>query len=423
MAISNIGVKPAGYTGFSGRTVKKVDDFWKKRTMPPGANACYAALEGAGHRAYLVGGCVRDWLRGEEPGDLDMTTSARPEQVMALFPHTVPTGLKHGTVTVLTAGEKIEITTFRAETGYSDGRHPDRVDFVDSLEADLARRDFTVNAMAVDRAGHLTDPFGGLGDLAAGRIRCVGRGEERFREDGLRMLRGVRFAAQLGFSIEKETAAAVAACAPLIARVAPQRVAAETEKLLCSRAPERGRGIADYGLLDPWLDSPGGYSMAALSQLPRDRVSRWAGLCAALAEKGRITAPGPFLRRLAMDNQVVRACEGGWRILKGGLPVTRAGWRKAAAEEGVAAARAGAAMGGEEDRAELEAALEEATALSPKELALSGGELVALGLRGADIGRAQRFLLDRVLEEPERNGKKELAALLQAGEHGILHHE
>ena len=177
---------------------------------PAPVAACCGALRRAGYEACPVGGCVRDLLLGRAPGDWDIATSARPEAVTALFERTVPTGLKHGTVTVLLGGMALEVTTFRGESGYSDGRHPDRVTFGVGLREDLARRDFTINAMALAPDGSVLDPFGGRADLARRLIRCVGEPERRFTEDALRMLRAVRFAAQLGFSLEARTAAALA---------------------------------------------------------------------------------------------------------------------------------------------------------------------------------------------------------------------
>ena len=159
-------------------------------------------LEGAGFAACFVGGCVRDTLLGRPVHDWDVTTSALPEEIMALFPRCIPTGIKHGTVTVLLRGESFEVTTFRRDGAYHDGRHPDGVVFVPNLTEDLARRDFTINAMAMHLDGRITDCFDGKADLKRGIIRCVGDPERRFREDALRMLRAWRFSAQLGFAID-----------------------------------------------------------------------------------------------------------------------------------------------------------------------------------------------------------------------------
>lgn len=204
------------------------------RQIPMAARRVLETMEKHGFAAYLVGGCVRDLLRGKQPQDWDMTTSARPEQVMALFGGAaIPTGLQHGTVTVRAGEDSFEITTFRRDGDYGDHRHPDRVTFTDSLAEDLMRRDFTINAMALDLRGELTDLHGGRDDLAAGVIRCVGDARRRFDEDALRILRALRFAAALGFALEEETERGARAMAPLLKTVAAERVREELLKLLC----------------------------------------------------------------------------------------------------------------------------------------------------------------------------------------------
>ena len=205
--------------------------------LPRAIRGILETLEAAGHRGYVVGGCVRDALLGKVPDDFDICTSALPEQTMALFPRTIPTGLQHGTVTVLYEGMTAEVTVFRRETTYSDHRRPDAVAFTDSLTEDLSRRDFTVNAMAMDRRGILQDPFGGRADLAAGILRCVGDPDTRFQEDALRMFRGLRFSAQLGFPLHPDTAAAMRRNAHLGRFVAPERARTELEKTLLSPRP------------------------------------------------------------------------------------------------------------------------------------------------------------------------------------------
>ena len=202
--------------------------------IPAYVRETLTALETAGHQAYCVGGCVRDTLLGRVPGDWDVTTAARPEQVLALFDGcAIPTGLKHGTVTVRAEGMGIEVTTFRADGTYTDHRRPDAVTFSRRLEDDLSRRDLTVNAMAMDRRGQITDLFGGREDLKAGVLRCVGDPERRFREDALRILRTLRFAAVLGFAIEPRTAAALHETAPLLKYIAPERILSEMDRALC----------------------------------------------------------------------------------------------------------------------------------------------------------------------------------------------
>ena len=190
-------------------------------------------LESAGYEAWCVGGAVRDLLLGREPGDWDVTTNALPEVVMEIFaPHALPTGLQHGTVTV-GGGRGVEITTYRLDGEYLDNRRPETVAFTSSLKEDLARRDYTINAIAMDRRGNLYDPWDGQKDLADGMIRAVGDAATRFGEDALRIMRGLRFAARLGFSIEEQTSEAIHRCAPLLKNIAVERLNVEMTGLLC----------------------------------------------------------------------------------------------------------------------------------------------------------------------------------------------
>jgi len=219
--------------------------------VPPPIAALVRRLQAEGHRACLVGGCVRDLLRGVPVSDWDVGTSARPEQVLHLYPGAIPTGMKHGTVTIPTPAGPCEVTTFRVERGYSDGRHPDRVEFVPDLESDLARRDFTVNAIAWNPiSGDQVDPFGGRADLAAGILRAVREPLERFREDGLRPIRAARFAATLEFQIEDRTAKALGQARDGVERVAVERVRDELMKMLGGRLPSLGfEALRGSGLL------------------------------------------------------------------------------------------------------------------------------------------------------------------------------
>ena len=202
--------------------------------IPEYVKSVQKTLHMAGHTPYLVGGCVRDLLRGETPSDYDMTSDALPEAVLALFgKHAHPTGLQHGTVTVMSGGYPIEITTMRRDGAYRDNRHPEAVVFTRSIEEDLARRDFTVNAIALTEDGTIVDPFGGRRDIEKRLLRCVGDAETRFSEDALRILRLLRFAAVLGFTVDADTAAAARACCKRLHSVAQERVYAEVNKLIC----------------------------------------------------------------------------------------------------------------------------------------------------------------------------------------------
>ena len=216
--------------------------------LPNHVSTCIAALEDAGYSAYAVGGCVRDWLLGLAPQDFDLCTCARPEQIQQVFQgrDMVLSGLKHGTVGIIFDKEVVEITTYRTEGSYSDNRHPDWVRFVDAVEADLARRDFTVNAMAWSPTRGLQDPFGGAQDLKDRVLRAVGEPERRFREDALRILRGARFAAKYRLTPEKTTYAAMQTLAPLMENLARERVYSELCKLLIVAQTE---DILHYGFV------------------------------------------------------------------------------------------------------------------------------------------------------------------------------
>lgn len=209
-------------------------------------------LRDAGFQAYLVGGAVRNLLRGEKPADYDVATDARPEQIQRLFRRVIPTGIKHGTVTVFFKNVPFEVTTFRTESGYTDSRRPDNVDFVPSLKTDLQRRDFTINAIAVDAShGDITDPHGGRTDLKNRIIRAIGVPEERFAEDGLRLMRACRFAAQLEFDVARETLDGMRRSKENIHRVSPERIREETDKILKSDRPSVGFRIMEHtGILE-----------------------------------------------------------------------------------------------------------------------------------------------------------------------------
>ena len=236
--------------------------------LDPGAALLLAALHGAGHAAYVVGGCVRDSLLGLDPHDWDLCTSARPEQVMALFGEEkcIPTGLQHGTVTVKQGGRLYETTTFRTEGAYSDGRHPDAVCFVPDVREDLARRDFTINAMAYSAEEGLIDPFDGRDDLAAHLVRAVGEPERRFEEDALRILRLYRFAARFGFAIDPATGAAARALGPHLDCVAAERIQEELLKLLAAPRPGSYLEPAVLAIILPELE-------------PEKQPERFAELC------------------------------------------------------------------------------------------------------------------------------------------------
>ena len=209
-------------------------------SIPADVRDVCARLGSMGKRSWIVGGCVRDLIRGKPASDWDIATDARPQELLAIFPRAIPTGIEHGTVTVVRNGEHYEVTTLRGDGTYTDGRRPDSVEFVDDITADLARRDFTVNAIAVDPTdGTIVDPFGGRDDLARGVLRAVGDPRARFSEDGLRVLRAARFVASLELTLDPETEAAIAPTLGTFRKVAAERVRDEWLKTMKARTPSR----------------------------------------------------------------------------------------------------------------------------------------------------------------------------------------
>ena len=314
--------------------------------LPENVKKIIHTLQDAGFEAYAVGGCVRDALLGREPDDWDITTSALPQQVKGLFARTIDTGLQHGTVTVLFRAGKdgwdtYEVTTFRIDGVYEDARHPKDVTFTPSLKEDLRRRDFTINAMAYNETAGLVDCFDGLSDLKKKQIRCVGDARERFTEDALRMMRAVRFAAQLGFSVVPDTLAQIRALAHRLSMISAERIRTELVKLLVSEHPDQLKILYESGLTDVFLpefsalmetpqqsrhhgESAGEHTIASLCRVRADKVVRLAmlfhdiakPLCRTTDENGEDHFYGhpqvgaemtkKILRRLKFDNETTR---------------------------------------------------------------------------------------------------------------------
>lgn len=278
--------------------------------MPQDVKFIIATLEKAGFEGYAVGGCVRDAILGRQPQDWDITTSALPWQIKQLFPRTVDTGILHGTVTVMIGRTGYEVTTFRIDGEYEDMRHPKSVEFSKNLREDLKRRDFTINAMAYNDKAGLVDEFGGRKDLKEGVIRCVGEATERFTEDALRMMRAIRFAAQLGFTIEKDTWDAIIGLAPNIGRVSRERIAVELGKTLMSDRPEYVQlyskcNIASVVLpqLDKALnDKESDIALAAVHTAAKKLPLRYA----ALMNYQGADSTRSLLKELKLDNNTVR---------------------------------------------------------------------------------------------------------------------
>lgn len=356
-------------------------------------------LERSGYEARLVGGCVRDTLLHRRPNDWDVATAAAPEAVTELFERTVPTGIRHGTVTVLYGGSACEVTTYRVEGAYSDHRRPDSVRFTSRLEEDLSRRDFTINAMAMDASLAITDPFGGREDLSRRLIRCVGDARERFTEDALRMLRAVRFAAQLDFALDSAALEAIAGCAPLCSALSPERVAAELRAVLASRDPDMVWLMADLGLLNAWL-TPREGERTHLGALPR--CARLAHFCSDLSRCGSITSTDTFLRSLRMDTRSMKICSAAAEILASGSRDYKRLLRDYG-EDAVLAAYPKSRR--------LRAVLRSGECWSLASLAITGGELAALGYAGRELGEELRRLLEHVIDCPEDNRPEILCKL------------
>ena len=395
--------------------------------VPAGVRSVVDRLSGAGHEAYLVGGCVRDLVAGRDPLDWDVATEALPAEVQRLFKKVIPTGIAHGTVTVLVPGGHVEVTTYRVEAGYADGRRPDRVEFRRDLEEDLARRDFTINAMAYDpRGNRFRDPFGGLPDLGRRLVRSVGDASARFAEDGLRPLRAVRFATVLAFDLHPDTEAAIPGALEVFGKVSPERVRDELQKLLLAPGVERGLTLLEStGLL-----------AAALPQLslplPAGAVARVAGvpgrlevrLAALLLDRPEPEAEA-VLARLRLPTRTVDEVRA---LLAHPLPPGAVRWTDADARrwaaalgaervgDGLALARAAGRPGMDGVQAQLERVLASRPPLTVRDLALDGREVMELLGIGPSplVGEATRWLLEQALDAPERNSKDVLAEALLA---------
>jgi tRNA nucleotidyltransferase (CCA-adding enzyme) len=386
--------------------------------VPAPVREVVETLSRAGHQAFLVGGCVRDVLRQTAPKDFDVATSARPEAVQQLFRRVIPTGLEHGTVTVVLQKAHVEVTTFRAEADYLDGRRPSKVEFHTDIEADLSRRDFTINAMAFDPVTRrLVDPFGGAADLSAGLIRCVRSAMERFLEDGLRPMRAVRFATVLGFSIEAATEAAIGQTLHVFRKVATERVNQEFTKMLLSPRVATGLELARRtGLLAEFLPEAVGADFEAVSRARGELTLRLAVLLARCAD------PNAVLLRLKFPNKT--AADAAHLVTHQTLPGPEASdaelrrWlARARLDAAVAVLELVDALGAGQAalRERIEAQVAARPPLTTKALALNGAEVMAaLGVGPSPlIGRATAYLLDRVLDEPALNTKADLTRLLE----------
>ena len=261
-----------------------------------------------GYEAYAVGGCVRDSILGRTPGDWDITTSALPMQVKALFRRTVDTGIQHGTVTVMLGKNGYEVTTYRIDGKYEDSRHPKSVEFTSNLVEDLKRRDFTINAMAYNDEHGIVDAFDGMGDLKRRIIRCVGKAHDRFDEDALRILRAVRFSAQLGFDIEDDTAKAARELAPTLAKISRERIHTELNKLLLSDNPDYFSVVYDLGVMKiiiPELENIDAHKLDKIKHFIKKTSAVLPERYAALLSCVDADKAGRILKGLKLDNATI----------------------------------------------------------------------------------------------------------------------
>lgn len=380
------------------------------------------SLQARGHLAYLVGGCVRDTLMDITPQDWDICTSALPEEVIEIFPESRPTGIKHGTVTVIIGAHEIEVTTFRSDGSYRDHRRPESVSFVSDLISDLSRRDFTMNAIALSADGMISDPFEGAADIGARIIRCVGEPKLRFSEDALRMLRALRFSARLGFTIEYETCTAIEECAHLASELAPERVRDELEKILLSPRPETVGAAISFSLLSRYISGSGWASprFADLSKPSAKPLHRWICFAIMLQKYGYVPSAAAFLESLRLDSRTIRCCTDAETMLRTDPPSDDLGWKKYLSRFGVdsvgCAVAAYEVILGISCEKQLKAILKSGECFSLKHLAVTGDDLLDLGLRGQDLGEMLRFLLDYVMEHPENNKREILLGLAKCSE-------
>lgn len=400
--------------------------------IPGNVERIIRTLNDHGYEAYAVGGCVRDTLLDRKPGDWDITTSARPQEVKELFRRTIDTGIQHGTVTVMMDRTGYEVTTYRIDGEYEDGRHPKQVEFTSSLIEDLKRRDFTINAMAYSHETGIVDEFGGVEDLNAKTIRCVGDPMERFTEDALRILRAIRFSAQLDFTIEEQTWNAIRVIAPNIAKVSKERIQVELTKLLLSDHPEKIWEVYETGI-SPYIsenfDSLN-WKMAEIpTTLPKEKYVRWAGFlrCANAYDVNGTLMPQPIpsvtevpesasravkiLRDLKLDNDTIGRVKTlvSWSGVE--LPETQEAVRRAMSR--MEAEVWDALMELNEYSEKIHALTEEirtaGDCLDLKHLAVKGQDLIKAGVQpGKALGATLNQMLDDVLSHPDHNEKEYL---------------
>ena len=395
-----------------------------KIQIPEAAEKIMEQLNTHGFEAYAVGGCVRDSLLGREPEDWDITTSAKPEQVKEIFPRTVDTGIQHGTVTVLVDRMGYEVTTYRIDGEYEDGRHPKSVEFTGNLLEDLKRRDFTINAMAYSSREGLVDAFDGRKDLDRGIVRCVGNAMDRFTEDALRILRAIRFCAQLGFDMEKETEQAISAIAPNLAKVSKERIQVELTKLLLSAHPERIKDVYENGI-GPFISErfeEAGKRLAggeSVRLLPPRKHMRWAGFLR-MEDSGDAVS---ILRDLKLDNETIDGVRTLVSLWKTPIPAHKPAIRKVMSslteelfDDLLCFQEIFCREEYREQLRQVKQYSEEirraGDCIRLKDMAVTGRELIAAGRKpGPELGVLLNSLFEEVLACPECNDREYLMEL------------
>lgn len=372
--------------------------------LPDGATRIMDTLNAAGFEAYAVGGCVRDALLGMQPKDYDLCTNAKPQQMLRVFAdfRVIPTGIEHGTVTVMLDRQAYEVTTYRVDGDYSDHRHPDQVHFVDDLRRDLARRDFTINAMAYSKATGVVDAFGGKQDLAMRRVRCVGDAHQRFSEDALRILRAMRFASVYAFTVEQQTAQAAHQLRQSLSRIAKERITTELSKLLCGQWAQRM--IEQFGdvvkvVLPFELNADGLDAVAAELPLRLAHLIRNTNDIAGA------------LGCLRLDNQTARAVAELVECRNLSCPTDDAAIKRMLRQLGEQ--RTGQLYRLESwDEAPLCRVLKSGACWSLSDLAIDGREVMGQGITGKAVGQALEWLLDGVIERRLENNPQALVEAL-----------
>ena len=376
--------------------------------LPENVRKIIETLENSGYKAYVVGGCVRDTLLGVTPDDYDICTSATPDEITALFDNTAATGAAHGTITVIINKTPFEVTTFRTDGEYKDSRHPEDVRFVGDVKDDLARRDFTVNAMCYNEKDGLTDCFGGLDDLNAGILRAVGDPDARFKEDALRILRLFRFASALGFDIEKSTLAAAKGNANLLKNVSRERIREELIKLACGQKPEAILPLIKTGAL-PMRENA---LTAKISLLPQKKELRFFALLLFTCEDAQVAA-----QDLKCSNGFKNYCKNiqAALLMENKTPADIKRLLRLLENDVFDLFSLENILFGEDTRGAADTAkriLETGEPYKISHLKIGGGDIAEKGYSGEEIGKKLSELLERVIEDPKLNRKETLAKLI-----------